>query len=128
MSHRTPAISTDQVEAYVCFARVGSIRGAAREMHLSVEGMRARLQSLEARLGHPLYRIEGSRPVLTAFGRHVQRLAPQWLELARALALPGGEHSGESGAAAKLRTAAGLDGLRPALRVASGASLAVPRS
>lgn len=116
MSRRTPCISTDQVEAFVCFVRMGSIRGAAREMHLSVEGMRARLQSLEARLGQPLYRIQGSRPALTAFGRHVQRLAPQWLELARQLSSLGPAEGGFTASAqASMRPAQGAAGRHAAL-------------
>jgi DNA-binding transcriptional LysR family regulator len=56
MSPQIPAVSTDQVAAFVELARRGSLRDAASESHVSEQGLRNRLLALENRLGVELYR------------------------------------------------------------------------
>src|SRR4051812_561209 len=51
----TPSLSTDQVAAFVELARAGSLRSAARTLHLTEQGVRNRLVSLEGQLGVSLY-------------------------------------------------------------------------
>jgi DNA-binding transcriptional LysR family regulator len=51
-----PSLSTDQLAAFVELARQGSLRAAAEVLHLSEQGVRSRLVTLEARLGVELYR------------------------------------------------------------------------
>src|SRR6187455_2976369 len=55
MTSALPAVSTDQVAAFVELARRGSLRDAARESHVTEQGLRNRLLALERRLGVELY-------------------------------------------------------------------------
>jgi DNA-binding transcriptional LysR family regulator len=50
------SLSTDQVAAFVELARQGSLRQAARVLHITEQGVRNRLLALEERLGVQLYR------------------------------------------------------------------------
>src|SRR5215471_16365456 len=50
------SLSTDQVAAFVELARQGSLRAAARVLHITEQGVRNRLLALEARLKTQLYR------------------------------------------------------------------------
>ena len=88
-----PSVSTDQVAAFVELARLGSLRQAARELHITEQGLRNRLLVLEERLGAELYRkSRGPRRAtpLTAEGRRFLPHALSFLERARQLA----EHFG----------------------------------
>src|SRR4029077_16744776 len=51
-----PSISTDQVAAFVELARRGSLRAAAETLHLTEQGVRNRLVTLEERLHVAVYR------------------------------------------------------------------------
>src|SRR2546421_12623783 len=51
-----PSLSTDQVAAFVELARQGDLRRAAKVLHVTEQGVRNRLLTLEARLGVELYR------------------------------------------------------------------------
>ena len=70
------AISTDQVAAFVELARRGSLREAARELHITEQGLRNRLISLEDRLGVELYRKRRGRRQATPLTNAGQRLLP----------------------------------------------------
>jgi DNA-binding transcriptional LysR family regulator len=88
-----PSVSTDQVAAFVELARLGSLRQAARELHITEQGLRNRLLVLEERLGAELYRkSRGPRRAtpLTEEGRRFLPHALAFLERARQLA----EHFG----------------------------------
>ena len=61
MRRALPALSLDQVRAFVELARAGSLKAAAQSVHLSEEGFRNRLVTLEARLGVSLYEKERGR-------------------------------------------------------------------
>src|SRR6266851_5335416 len=50
------SLSTDQVAAFVELARHGSLRAAARVLHITEQGVRNRLLALEQRLRVELYR------------------------------------------------------------------------
>jgi DNA-binding transcriptional LysR family regulator len=81
-------VSTDQVAAFVELARQGSLRAAAEVLHLSEQGVRNRLVSLEGRLGVELYRkrrgIRRTAP-LTDAGRRLLPHAAAFLERAEEL-------------------------------------------
>src|SRR5437870_5337140 len=80
-----PSVSTDQVAAFVELARQGSLRGAAGELHVTEQGVRNRLLTLERRLGAELYRKQrGLRrgQVLTEQGRRFLPQAVAFLERA----------------------------------------------
>lgn len=47
MSQSVPSVSTEQVTAFVELARRGSLREAARESHVTEQGLRNRLLALE---------------------------------------------------------------------------------
>src|SRR5262245_64214589 len=84
----TPSLSTDQVAAFVELSRQGDLRGAARVLHVSEQGVRNRLLALEARLGVELYRkARGPRraPPLTDKGRLFLPHALAFLDRARQL-------------------------------------------
>jgi DNA-binding transcriptional LysR family regulator len=88
-----PSLSTDQVAAFVELARVGSLRQAARELHITEQGLRNRLLALEGRLKVELYRkSRGPRRAtpLTEQGRQFLPHALAFLDRARQLA----EHFG----------------------------------
>jgi DNA-binding transcriptional LysR family regulator len=83
------SLSTDQVAAFVEVARQGSIRAAARGLHITEQGVRNRLLVLESRLGVELYRkSRGLRRVapITEQGRQFLPHALAFLERARQLA------------------------------------------
>ncbi len=83
------SLSTDQVAAFVELARQGSLRRAAGELHLTEQGLRNRLLTLEARLGAELYRKQrGPRRggPLTDAGRRFLPHAVAFLERAGDLA------------------------------------------
>ena len=93
------SLSTDQVEAFVELARQGSLRSAARVLHISEQGVRNRLLALEGRLRVQLYRksrgIRRCRP-LTEQGQEFLPHAMAFLERARQLGEiftgPSGQH------------------------------------
>lgn len=88
MNRLLPPISTEQVRAFVELVRTGSIRMAAQSLHLSEEGVRSRLLTLEERLGVALYEKERGRRTdvrLTLAGRTFTGRAEQFLEEAHAL-------------------------------------------
>jgi DNA-binding transcriptional LysR family regulator len=82
------SLSTDQVAAFVELARVGSLRDAARTLHITEQGVRNRLLALEQRLGVELYRkARGPRrtPLLTEPGRRFLPHAIAFLDHVRDL-------------------------------------------
>ena len=83
------SLSTEQVEAFVELARQGSLRQAARVLHITEQGVRNRLLALEGRLKVELYRksrgVRRSHP-LTEPGRQFLPHALAFLERARQLA------------------------------------------
>ncbi|MEO8460944.1 MAG: LysR family transcriptional regulator [Dokdonella sp.] len=88
MSRDYPAISIDQVSAFVELARTRSIRLAAEGLHLSEEGLRGRLLALEQRLGFSLYeKAQGRRSSvkLSPAGENFLDKATQFIEDARTL-------------------------------------------
>jgi DNA-binding transcriptional LysR family regulator len=88
MSSSFPSLSTDQIAAFVEFARHGSIRAAAQGLHITEQGVRNRLLVLESRLGVELYRkSRGQRRVspITEQGRQFLPHALAFLERARQL-------------------------------------------
>ena len=92
-----PSLSTDQVAAFVELARHGSLRAAAETLHLTEQGVRNRLVSLEQRLRVVLYRkARGPRRAqpLTEKGRKFLPHALAFLDRARQLAEAFGEASG----------------------------------
>ncbi len=89
MAGTFPSLSTDQVAAFVELSRQGSLRGAARVLHITEQGLRNRLLSLEQRLGVELYsKSRGPRKVapLTPRGKQFLPQAIAFLERARQLA------------------------------------------
>jgi DNA-binding transcriptional LysR family regulator len=81
-----PAVSTDQVAAFVELARRGSLRDAARESHITEQGLRNRLLALERQLGVELYhkaRGRRRRSPLTSHGEAFLPHARAFLERAR---------------------------------------------
>jgi DNA-binding transcriptional LysR family regulator len=84
-----PSLTTDQVAAFVELARQGSLRRAARGLHITEQGVRNRLVALEGRLKVELYRkSRGPRRAspLTEQGRHFLPHALAFLERAEQLA------------------------------------------
>jgi DNA-binding transcriptional LysR family regulator len=83
------SLSTDQVEAFVELARRGSLREAARVLHVTEQGVRNRLLALEGRLRVQLYRksrgVRRTHP-LTEQGRRFLPHAIAFIERARQLA------------------------------------------
>jgi DNA-binding transcriptional LysR family regulator len=83
-----PSLSTDQLAAFVELARVGSLRGAAESLHLSQQGLRSRLVTLEWRLKVALYHkrrgMRRSTP-LTEQGRQFLPHAQAFLQRSRDL-------------------------------------------
>jgi DNA-binding transcriptional LysR family regulator len=80
-----PSLSTDQVAAFVELARRKSLRQAARELHLTEQGVRNRLVALEGRVGAELYRKQrGPRRggLLTDAGRRFLPHAVAFLDRA----------------------------------------------
>ena len=92
-----PSLSTDQVAAFVELARQGSLRAAAATLHLTEQGVRNRLVSLEERLRVELYRkARGPRRAqpLTEQGRKFLPHALAFLDRARQLAEVFGQTTG----------------------------------
>jgi DNA-binding transcriptional LysR family regulator len=80
------SLSTDQVAAFVELARRGTLREAAGVLHLTEQGVRNRLITLEERLGVELYRkARGPRrsEPLTEHGRRFLPHALAFLDRAR---------------------------------------------
>lgn len=83
-----PSLSTDQVAAFAELARQGTLRGAALGLHVTEQGVRNRLLTLEERLGVELYhKRRGPRRAqpLTDAGRRFLPHALAFLERARQL-------------------------------------------
>jgi DNA-binding transcriptional LysR family regulator len=96
MSDNLPAVSTDQVAAFVELARRGSLRDAARDSHVTEQGLRNRLLALERQLGVELYhksRGRRRRSPLTAHGEAFLPHARAFLDRARQM----GELFGSAG-------------------------------
>ncbi len=88
MPDALPALSTDQITAFVELSRQGQIRAASAVLGITEQGLRNRLLTLEQRLGVELYRkIRGPRrsTVLTDQGRRFLPHAIGFLERAREL-------------------------------------------
>ena len=88
MSNGIPALSTDQIGAFVELSRQGQIRAAAAVLGITEQGLRNRLLTLEQRLGVELYRkSRGPRrlSVLTDQGRRFLPHAVSFLERAQEL-------------------------------------------
>ena len=88
MSERLPALSTDQIGAFVELSRQGQIRAAASILGITEQGLRNRLLTLEQRLGVELYRkSRGPRrsAILTDQGRRFLPHAIGFLERAQEL-------------------------------------------
>jgi DNA-binding transcriptional LysR family regulator len=89
MSADSVSLSTDQVAALVELARQGSLRRAAQVLHITEQGLRNRLLSLEDRLRVQLYHKQrGPRrgAALTQQGRQFLPHALAFLERGRQLA------------------------------------------
>jgi DNA-binding transcriptional LysR family regulator len=89
MSQASCSLSTDHVSAFVELARQGSLRAAARALHLTEQGLRNRLLVLESRLRVSLYHKQrGPRraSVLTEQGRQFLPHALAFMERAAELA------------------------------------------
>jgi DNA-binding transcriptional LysR family regulator len=89
MARDFPSLSTDQVAAFVQLAREGSIRRASETLHITEQGVRNRLLTLEGRLKVELYRKgQGQRQgtPITQCGRQFLPHAIAFLERARELA------------------------------------------
>jgi DNA-binding transcriptional LysR family regulator len=85
MAPLAPSLSTDQVAAFVELARQGSLREAARVLHITEQGLRNRLVTLEECLQTPLYHKQRGprrRQPLTEMGRHFLPHAMAFLEQA----------------------------------------------
>lgn len=88
MEDALPALTTDQIAAFVELSRSGQIRAAADVLGITEQGLRNRLLTLEQRLGVELYRkSRGPRrsAVLTDQGRRFLPHAIGFLERAREL-------------------------------------------
>lgn len=97
MAEPIPSLSTDQVAAFVELARAGSIRTAATGLHISEQGLRNRLVTLETELNVALYHKQRGprrRSPLTPQGEQFLPVAAAFLEQARRL---GGLFGGETG-------------------------------
>src|SRR5207249_4511719 len=83
-----PSVTPDQAAALVELARVGSLRAAAAELHITEQGVRNRLVALEAQLKVSLYHKQRGprrRSPLTPQGEQVLPHAAAFLERARQL-------------------------------------------
>jgi DNA-binding transcriptional LysR family regulator len=92
-----PSISTHQVEALVELARAGSLRAAASGLHITEQGLRNRLVSLESELKVSLYHKQRGprrRSPLTPHGEQFLPHAMAFLERARRLGGVFGSSSG----------------------------------
>ncbi len=85
MHREWPSLSTDQIATFVELARCGSLRAAAKTLHITEQGARNRLLALEVRLKVELYRkVRGPRRAtpLTPSGRDFLPHAQAFLERA----------------------------------------------
>lgn len=83
-----PSLSTDQVAAFVELAKTGSLRGAAKALHITEQGLRGRLVALESRLGVELYHKSRGirrRSPLTEAGTNFLQHAMLFLDRAQEL-------------------------------------------
>ena len=97
MADILPSVSTDQVAALVELARAGSLRAAAAGLHITEQGLRNRLISLERQLKVSLYHKQRGprrRSPLTPQGEQFLPHASAFLESARRL---GGLFGGSAG-------------------------------
>lgn len=97
MPEPLPSLSTDQVAAFVELARAGSLRTAATGLHITEQGLRNRLISLETQLKVSLYHKQRGprrRSALTPQGEQFLPVAMAFLDQARRLA---GLFGGDSG-------------------------------
>src|SRR5688572_7973492 len=88
MEDALPALSTDQIAAFVELSRHGQIRAAAEVLGITEQGLRNRLLTLEQRLGIELYRKRRGPhrlSVLTDQGRRFLPHAIGFLERAQEL-------------------------------------------
>lgn len=76
MSQTVPSVSTEQVTAFVELARRGSLREAARESHVTEQGLRNRLLALEKRLGVELYHKSRGRRLRSPLTPHGEAFLP----------------------------------------------------
>ncbi len=76
MSPSVPSVSTEQVAAFVELARRGSLREAARESHVTEQGLRNRLLALEKRLGVELYHKSRGRRLRSPLTPHGEAFLP----------------------------------------------------
>jgi len=84
-----PTLSTDQVSAFLELSRRGTLRQAARSLHITEQGVRNRLIALERQIGVELYhkkRGRRSTNPLTTEGRRFLPRAMKYMEAARGLA------------------------------------------
>ncbi len=89
MNREMPSLSTDQVAAFVELARQGSLRSASEALHITEQGVRNRLLTLEKRLKVELYRKRQGLHLdapLTPAGRRLLPHAIAFLERASELA------------------------------------------
>ena len=80
MPNSLPQLSTDQVGAFVELSRHGQIRGAARVLGITEQGLRNRLLTLETRLGVELYRKKRGPRRSTLLTDHGRRFLPRALD------------------------------------------------
>lgn len=74
------------IEAFLEIARLGSVKAAAAEMNLSESALSRRVQTLESRIGTPLFNRHHQALSLTEAGRALMdRVAPIMKELRHAL-------------------------------------------
>ncbi len=88
MAGSLPSLSTDQVAAFVELAKAGSLRVAAEALHLTEQGVRNRLVSLESRLKTELYHKQRGPRIRSPLTRQGELFLPHalsFLERARRL-------------------------------------------
>ena len=87
-------MNIDHLKTYLEIASTGSFLGAAEQLHVTQSTVSARIKSLEARLGEPLFSRHRSGAELTAAGRQFLRFAETavraWEQGRREVALPPG--------------------------------------
>ena len=71
-----PSVSTEQVAAFVELARRGSLREAARDSHVTEQGLRNRLLALEKQLGVELYHKSRGRRLHSPLTPHGEAFLP----------------------------------------------------
>ncbi len=78
-----PSLSTDQIGAFVALATHGSLRAAAETLHITEQGVRNRLITLEQRLGVELYRKSRGMRRTTPLTPDGRKFLPHALEFLR---------------------------------------------